>query len=92
MIFASKTTTSEEDWTKIISGDRTLLSEAEIKAINTNREQSPDDKWRLLKKLAQLRMSEENANHIIEILNKMRTGATIHEINEGRVSSLSSTI
>lgn len=68
-----------------MSGDNSYLTKSEINAIRVNAQRAPGDKWRLFKKLAQLRMNTNDANHVIGILNNL--GGNLTQFNKGQVRS-----
>lgn len=86
VIFASKSSTSESEWFRIISGDISSLSPYEIHEVSSSNHRAPSDRFRLLKKLATLRMDSDDAEHIIRILNNLGHGASMRQVAEGRVS------
>lgn len=84
MTFASKSTTSQEDWLKILSGDTSKLTPAEIQEIERDDEGSnKKENFRLIKRLLPLRLNESDASHFIDNLNKF---SSFHTIMQGRVS------
>lgn len=70
MIFASKSTTSQEDWVNIFSGDTSKLTPAENQEIDKLDEESKNDGMILLKKILRLRLSASDANHVVDILDR----------------------
>lgn len=88
IIFASNSNTSESDWLKITSGDTSIWTRNEVRKIvvNLKKQKSTDDKWQLLKIAFRLRMNEEKANRIANILNEMREGATLNQFSNAMVS------
>lgn len=67
-----------------MSGDNSVLTAHEIEEIEANITQSKD-KWRLFKKLAQLRMRSEDAEHVNDIMTKL--SGNLNEFTQGRVRS-----
>lgn len=85
IVFAAKSNTSESDWHKIMSGDKSILTANETQQIATATQTTTDDNWWLLKKLAKLRMNADNANHVENILEKLNKGTTVYRISDGLV-------
>lgn len=88
IVLASNSNTAESDWRKIVSGDNSVWTQNERQQIVAYlaKQKPTDDKWQMLKKAIKLRMNEENVNHVENILNKMRDGATLIQFSDGMVS------
>lgn len=68
MIFASKSSTNQEDWVKFFSGDTSKLTPTENQEIEKLDDESKKDGMIILKKILRLRLSGTDANHFIDIL------------------------
>lgn len=60
-----------------------MLTQKETTEISLSAQQSPNDKFRLLKTMARLRMNGDDADHIIGILNNL---SSYRQFGKGQVS------
>lgn len=88
-IFAAKTNTTESDWERIFSGEKTLLTADDLVRVNSIPKTDDEDlqEEKMLKILAMSRMSNEDATHVIQILNDFSERSPTDRKVQGMVSS-----